>query len=258
MKPYTNAEIAQALQANLRTTLDSRYSVEVKDDNSIILSHDNKHDKEYKFGNMFGFNVTLQYDEELNHNKSANLYKIDTLKRTIQDQFISLNNMGALNINEMLLQSVKNKDLEAVKSCLIWQNRDNGIEFVNAKNEFGETALFNAVINEDAEMTKLLINNGADVNVKNKSGNTPLMIIATQYTTSQNKINIANMLVENGADIYLKDNSGKAVFDMVKTEEMKNIFNKAIQKTYAKEPIKEKSKVKEKSKSKSNDYGMGM
>lgn len=253
MKPYTNNEIAQDLQIHCGGI--EKNVIAKAMDNKITISI-NGGENEHKFY-AHGFDITLQYDKVLNNNGNAEQY-IVSMETLIKDSFRKLHIIGAITHSQMLLQSVKNKDLEAVKSCLIWQNKDNGIEFVNAKNEFGETALFNAVINEDVEMTKLLIDNGADVNVKNKSGNTPLMLIATQYTTSQNKINIANMLIERGANIYIKDNSGKAVFDIAKTEEMKNIFKKAIQRTYAKEPIKEKTKVKENKKSKSNDYGMGM
>lgn len=253
METYTNNEIALALQIDCGGI---EKNVIAKAMNNKITISINGGENEHKFY-THGFNITLQYGKALNNNGNAEQY-IDSMETLIKDSFRKLHIIGAITHSQMLLQSVKNKDLEAVKSCLIWQNKDNGIEFVNAKNEFGETALFNAVINEDVEMTKLLIDNGTDVNVKNKSGNTPLMLIATQYTTSQNKINIANMLIERGANIYIEDNSGKAVFDIAKTEEMKNIFKKAIQKTYTQEPIKEKAKVKEKKKSKSNDYEMGM
>ena len=156
-----------------------------------------------------------------------------------------------LTENEELLNSVKGNNAELIKidsakRCLAF-----GAD-VNAKNQFGETALFESVLNENVELTKLLIDNGADVNAKNNSGNTPLMLIATQYTTSQNKIGIAKLLIERGADIYIKDNSGKAVFDIAKTEEMKAVFKKAIQKTF------EKTKTKEKKKSKSNDFNISM
>jgi ankyrin repeat protein len=50
---------------------------------------------------------------------------------------------------------------------------DNGAN-VNAKNANGQSSLVIAVGKENPEITKLLIERGADVNVESKSGFTPL------------------------------------------------------------------------------------
>ena len=52
---------------------------------------------------------------------------------------------------------------------------------------------------ESAEIAKLLIDNGADVNAKNGAGHTPL------HATSRS-IDTAKLLIDNGADVNAKDN----------------------------------------------------
>jgi ankyrin repeat protein len=62
--------------------------------------------------------------------------------------------------------------------------------------------LLNLALEEDnGEISRLLIENGADLNVQDKSGDTPLHI-ATSYTK---KIELAKLLIEKKADINARD-----------------------------------------------------
>jgi len=69
-----------------------------------------------------------------------------------------------------LFESAKKNDLLAVQTLL-----DNG-EPVNAVNERGNTALHYAVANGNAEMTRFLLNRGADMFIQNNKGWSPLKI----------------------------------------------------------------------------------
>lgn len=142
-----------------------------------------------------------------------------------------------MDINEKLIKSIENGDLESVKECL-----KNGAD-VNARQESGATPLVYACENyldngnlanlelvrfliskganvnlknatnklstllhcatNNLELTKLLIDNGADVNAKNLFGKTPLM-----YACSYNNFETTEILIEYGADVNAKDKDG--------------------------------------------------
>ena len=74
---------------------------------------------------------------------------------------------------------------------------DNGAE-VNVKRDDGFTPLHTAVIINAAEVAKLLIANGADVNAKDKDGYTPLSLHAL-YVAEANAAEIRKLLIANGA-----------------------------------------------------------
>nr|XP_022342890.1 E3 ubiquitin-protein ligase MIB2-like isoform X2 [Crassostrea virginica] len=75
---------------------------------------------------------------------------------------------------------------------------------VNAKKSDGYTALHIAAINDHADTANILILKGkAQVNAKNEQGLTPLHLAAHEGYDKMVKI-----LVENGADVNLQDNDG--------------------------------------------------
>ena len=82
-------------------------------------------------------------------------------------------------------------DTEAVKDFL-----EGGID-VNANSKLG-TALHRAVLRGHMDIVDLLINNGANVNLKSESGDTAL-----HYAAKKNHIDIVEMLLKNGADINI-------------------------------------------------------
>ena len=96
---------------------------------------------------------------------------------------------------------------------------------VNARPDenfnFGETPLI-AASTKNAEIVKLLIDEGADVNIKNSQGQTALMMAAFWHT---NNIDIVKMLLDNGADVNAKDNQDKTALDYAKKEKHTKIAN---------------------------------
>jgi len=74
---------------------------------------------------------------------------------------------------------------------------------INAKNKSKWTALAYACKYNHIEIVKLLIDNGADVNIAVNTGSTPLHIALNGGNTE-----IAEYLIENNADINVKDIMG--------------------------------------------------
>jgi len=71
---------------------------------------------------------------------------------------------------------------------------------VNAKNKLDETALMWSV--HDLAKMKLLLEHGADVNAKAKTGNTPLLIASIGH----GKYDAVKLLIDKGADVLAVNN----------------------------------------------------
>ena len=69
----------------------------------------------------------------------------------------------------------------------------------NIKDKLGRTPLHVAVISRAYEVVKLLLEHGADVNCKDESGKTPLACINIDDTSTD----IRDLLIEHGAKIDL-------------------------------------------------------
>ena len=77
---------------------------------------------------------------------------------------------------------------------------------INAKNKDGETALMKMAKWGELELVKYLVENGADVHQKDKYDETALMKVARW-----GELELVKCLVENGADVHQKDNWGETV-----------------------------------------------
>jgi len=81
--------------------------------------------------------------------------------------------------------------------------RKKGSADINAKNKDGNTPLLYAILNDSTETAEQLIAQGADINAKNKDGYTPL-----HYAVSGNSKEMAELLIAKGADIDAKEKNG--------------------------------------------------
>lgn len=79
---------------------------------------------------------------------------------------------------------------------------DNGAE-ISLKNKKGETALFYAVRSGNIDVLKLLITNGADINAKDNQGQTAIFIPA-----DNGNITMTKLLIESGALKKVKNKRG--------------------------------------------------
>ena len=86
---------------------------------------------------------------------------------------------------------------------------DNGAN-VGVRNHIGQTPLFSAVIYDNLEGVKILIARGAKVNMKQNDGRTPL-----HWAASSGYCDVAKVLIDNQANRKAKDASGKTPLDCV-------------------------------------------
>ncbi|MCG2700535.1 ankyrin repeat domain-containing protein [Candidatus Parcubacteria bacterium] len=81
---------------------------------------------------------------------------------------------------------------------------------VNIENFYSRTALMLADCSS-FDTIKILLSNGADVHVKNKCcGSTTLMLVSGSY---DNYIDVIKLLISYGADVNTQDNEGKTAID---------------------------------------------
>ncbi len=84
----------------------------------------------------------------------------------------------------------------------------NGAD-IDARDNFGHTRLFKAVLGYDEDLVQSLLANGADVNARDVSGNTPLIAAISAVYPDQNYYGvILELLIAKGADINSQDNYG--------------------------------------------------
>ena len=101
-------------------------------------------------------------------------------------------------IDAALRQSAQDGDLAAVKAFIA-----DGAN-VNSRDRTGQTALlWVAPARDNPEMVKLLVEHGADVNARDYHGETALMIAA-----SQSNPGIMNALLEAGAKVNAQNDQG--------------------------------------------------
>ena len=84
---------------------------------------------------------------------------------------------------------------------------------VNAVDEYGWTPLMLAAMdNPDSDVLRFLIDGGANVNAVDNNGWTPLMITHWQHGSHDDYENVEELLIENGADEDIKDKKGREAF----------------------------------------------
>lgn len=113
---------------------------------------------------------------------------------------------------ENLFEAIKSRDLTKIR-CLI----NNGIN-INTKDKDGWTALMHATDNGDNTIVRLLIELGADLDIQNDDGQTALI-----NATFINAIVIAKILIKKGANVNVKDNEGQTALMMAALSNAKEI-----------------------------------
>ena len=160
---------------------------------------------------------------ELLEDRKNSKYKakdLDSLLKNIDTIDLFFNNISSLEFNEIhaLLKehpSWKKKMNILLPALLKWgPQRDihlaeflleNNYVDVNYKDSEGNTLLTNACKKDDKDTVSFLVEHGADVNVKNKKGETPLMWFVIERPCSPDIIDI---LIKYGVKINEQDNDG--------------------------------------------------
>lgn len=140
-----------------------------------------------------------------------------------------------------LIEAAKFGNRELVEYLL--QNNAN----VNVKDSDGSTALFWAAVRGDQDLVKLLIDKGADVNEKDNQGSTALHV-AAQHEHS----GVVVFLLENDADFSAKNNKNETAFDLAQKDgdiqrilkkwEIQQRFSKKVEEIISKKDMTEADK----------------
>ena len=85
---------------------------------------------------------------------------------------------------------------------------------ISIRNKAGETPLMLAVQEDDLETVKLLLDNGADTTIQDNLGLSPLAI-----AIENRNLPIAKLLVEKGANVNARDALGRTVFQSIPPSE---------------------------------------
>ena len=107
------------------------------------------------------------------------------------------------NLESVLLEASSGGNTDMVRSFL-----DNGAN-IEIKNEVGATPLIFASAKGQKEVVALLLDKGANVNAKTTTGITPLMAAAAGGYPE-----IVKLLLAKGADVSAKDQQGRTAFSM--------------------------------------------
>lgn len=107
---------------------------------------------------------------------------------------------------------VQEGDVTELLRLLNQQDEDINI---NQTNHMGLTALHHSVLTNNIDTTKLLLCEGADVNIQDSNGFSPLHAAA-----GCDLLYICSMLVTYGADIFLQNNDGDYPVDLCKDQDV--------------------------------------
>ncbi len=120
---------------------------------------------------------------------------------------------------QMFEATIQSGTLEQIKYLI-----ENGAN-VNGKNKdhYNIPPLPIAIERGDIPIIQTLINNGADVNAKVWLGNTSL-----HWASAENNTEIVKILIENGADINATNDQGLGPSDMTSNPEILEIFENAL------------------------------
>ncbi len=105
--------------------------------------------------------------------------------------------IGAGEINPETERIIKPGDIDIIRKAIAKKAN------INAKDEFGRTALIIAVLQDNEPIVKLLLDNGANPNLYNDSNDTALLVAARKCY-----VYIAKSLLDHGANPDLQDESG--------------------------------------------------
>ena len=125
--------------------------------------------------------------------------------------------MRTTNWDDELLEAARNGDLIKVQKAL-----ENGAN-PNVKDKDGHTPLHLAAFTGHADVARLLLEHGADPNFKNNIGHTPLHIAA--FT---GHADVVRVLLERGADPRIADNKGHIPLDYAKDSAIRSLLESAM------------------------------
>ena len=95
---------------------------------------------------------------------------------------------------------------------------------INATDNSGDTALIMACSDSDVNVIKKLLDNGANINMKNPlNGNTPLIT-----ATAKKYVDVVKLLMESGADVNARNKLGKSALDIANNADIIKLLNTVV------------------------------
>lgn len=127
----------------------------------------------------------------------------------IFEEFDALHNKpGAIAVEGKLLKLVDGAKVAETLVQFTYSPKPRALQNnVNAPYPSGRTELFYAVRRGDLVAVRALLERGADVNVRDKEGTTPLAFDISSVPDNAKALAIAGMLIRAGANVNLKDKS---------------------------------------------------
>jgi len=120
----------------------------------------------------------------------------------------------------LLYKAAKDGELESVKKLVAFFEKSHA--FVNSRDKkSGNTAMHIACRNGNFEVVEFLLESGAEVDCLNIFGVTPFFLALEGLHK-----NIGQLLMEWGADLQKKNRSGKTALDLLRHAELKEFFKK--------------------------------
>ena len=107
-----------------------------------------------------------------------------------------------LRYNGISINKNEDDDCELAKIII-----NNGAD-LDIKDRNGNTALHYCVYYKNYKLMELLIKEGADLNIQDNNGNTPL-----QLSVMRGYTNFSNLLINNGADKNIKNFNGENFYN---------------------------------------------
>ena len=109
--------------------------------------------------------------------------------------------MDRLGRDELFYKIIDGEDLNALSMI-------EDVININFQDKNGYSYLHAATQSRSIEVIKKLLMKGANIDIRDKFGKTPLMVAISEYHPEyRNDRTIIDLLIENGADIEAKTNS---------------------------------------------------
>ncbi|MES2733635.1 MAG: ankyrin repeat domain-containing protein [Bacteroidota bacterium] len=148
------------------------------------------------------------------------LYKgeLQLLKEALDNLEVNINDTDRVGSNILHRYALEvnnlNFNIEEVVNLFI----EHGID-INAKRKLAGdelTALHIAVVRMSYELCKVLLNKGAQIDEREKHGNTPLWLAAMNYRGREEMGRIIKLLFEHGANPNIENETGNSPLDVAK------------------------------------------
>jgi ankyrin repeat protein len=161
--------------------------------------------------------LNAPYADQMN---DINIKNVDVLVWTVDQKYLQLLEVLIKSGAEIDTKNKRNGNTALCNAAGLGSNDGTASEIVecvnvlikaganvNIANSSGETPLFVASMSKRVEVVKALIQAGADVNIANRQGETPLFIAAMWGGDSG--IEVVKLLIEFGADVNIADENGE-------------------------------------------------